>query len=428
MLASFLKNTWPLFLGLAFLMLGNGLQGTLISWRATYEGFSASTTGWIMTGYYAGFLAGSMYAPKMVNEVGYIRVFAALASLASTAVLLQVLFITAENWFLMRVITGFCFAGTYVVVESWLNAASENDSRGQMLSFYMLISFGGMAGGQWLINVAPPSGFELFVLSSILLSLALIPLLIRQVKVPEVSTQTKVYVKELYKIAPAGVVGLFVVSIAHGAMFGMGAVFAIQAGLKVSDIALFMSSFIALGALAQWPLGWLSDQFDRRLILMATSLIAVLLCAILASVNAQTWLFYLLFALIGAVSLPMYSIAIAHTNDRLEPEQMAGASSTLVLVLGIGSILGPTTAGYLLTTYKVEGYLTHIGLAHAVIAFSMVYYMFKREAVADYQQTPYQVVPARVTSIAMEALAHEAEEFSHADETIQNDFPASKEE
>jgi len=415
MLASFLKNTWPLFLGLAFLMLGNGLQGTLISWRATYEGFSASTTGWIMTGYYTGFLAGSIVVPKMVNEVGYIRVFAALASLASTAVLLQVLFITPTNWFFMRVITGFCFAGTYVVVESWLNAASDNETRGQMLSFYMLVSYGGMAGGQWLINVGPPSGYELFVLSSILLSLALIPLLIRQVKVPEVDTLTRVKLKALYKIAPAGVFGLFVASIAHGAMFGMGAVFAIAAGLNVADIALFMSSFIALGALAQWPLGWLSDQFDRRLILMATSIFAVVLCGLLTTVEATNWLFYLLFALLGAFSLPMYSIAIAHTNDRLKPEQMAGASSTLVLVLGIGSILGPTTAGYLLTTYDAQGYLAHIGLAHAIIAFGMIYYMFKREGVSEDQQIHYHVIPARLTRVALEAIANEAEESTNVE-------------
>jgi MFS family permease len=416
MLATFLKNTWPLFLGLAFLMLGNGLQGTLISWRATYEGFSASTTGLIMTGYYAGFLAGSVYTPKMVSEVGYIRVFAALASLASTAVLLQILFITPENWFFMRVITGFCFAGTYVVVESWLNAAADNNSRGQMLSFYMLVSYGSMAGGQWLINLAPPSGFSLFVLASILLSLALVPILIRKIDVPEVDTQSKITIKELYKIAPAGVCGLFVAAIAHGAMFGMGAVYAIEVGLEVSEIALFMSSFIALGALAQWPLGWISDQIDRRLVLMGSGIAATGLCLALSLIEATNWQFHVLFAMLGAVSLPMYSIAIAHTNDRLKPEQMAGASSTLVLVLGIGSILGPTISGYLLSTFNTIGYLIHIGVTHSIITASMIYYIFKRDAVIDEEQGHYQVVPARFTGVVMEAIAQEAEESIETEE------------
>ena len=157
MLSNVLKTTWPLFLGLAFLMLGNGLQGTLVSWRANFEGFSSSTTGWIMTAYYIGFLAGSMYTGKLIREVGHIRVFAALASLASTAVLVQILFIDPVAWLIMRLVTGFCFAGVYVVVESWLNARSDNESRGRILSIYMIVSYAGLAGGQLLFKVADPT-------------------------------------------------------------------------------------------------------------------------------------------------------------------------------------------------------------------------------------------------------------------------------
>lgn len=410
MLATFLKNTWPLFLGLAFLMLGNGLQGTLISWRATFEGFSASTTGWIMTGYYTGFLIGSLYAPKLVGEVGHIRVFAALASLASAAVLLQILFINPQSWFFMRLITGFCFAGTYVVVESWLNASSSNNSRGQMLSFYMMVSYGGLAGGQWLINLAPPSGFSLFLLSSILLSLALVPLLIRKIEAPEIKSQLSVNIAKLYKVAPAGVFGIFVAATAHGAMFGMGAVFAVKAGLAIAELALFMSAFIALGAFAQWPLGWLSDHIDRRLVLLGSAIFATFFCFLLMTIEVGHWHFYTVFALLGAFSLPMYSIAVAHTNDCLAPEEMAGASSTLVLIFGIGSILGPTISGYLLNTYGASGYLFYIGLSHTIIAVGMMLYIFRRKAVADEEQIHYQAVPPRSTGIVMEALALEAEE------------------
>jgi MFS family permease len=426
MLVSFLKNTWPLFLGLAFLMLGNGLQGTLISWRATFEGFSASTTGWIMTGYYTGFLVGSLYAPKLVGEVGHIRVFAALASLASTAVLLQILFINPQNWFFMRLITGFCFAGTYVVVESWLNASANNNSRGQMLSFYMMVSYGGLAGGQWLINLAPPSGYGLFILSSILLSLALVPVLIRKIEAPEIKSQLSVNIAKLYKISPAGVFGIFVSATAHGAMFGMGAVFAVKAGLAISDLALFMSSFIALGALAQWPLGWLSDHIDRRLVMFCSAILATFLCFSLMIIEAGHWHFYTIFALLGAFSLPMYSIAVAHTNDRLAPEQMAGASSTLVLICGIGSILGPTISGYLLNIYGATGYLSYLGISHAVIAIGMMFYIFRREAVADDEQIHYQAVSPRSTAIVMEAFALEAEESldnHQTDDDLSDDLP-----
>lgn len=410
MLTNIFKSTWPLFLGIAFLMLGNGLQGTLISWRATFEGFSASTTGWIMMGYYAGFLAGSLLTPALVNNVGYIRVFAALASLASTAVLIQIVYIDPVNWLIMRIITGFSFAGTYVIAESWLNARSTNETRGQILSFYMLISFAGMAGGQWLLNLAPPSGFSLFLLSSILLSLALIPILIKHTEVPDIQAQESLGLIKLIKISPAGVFSVFTASIAHGAMFSMGAVFAVKIGLSISDTVLFMSSFIAFGALAQWPMGWLSDRIDRRLVMMGAAIIATILCIILIVVVPATPLFFITYSALGAVSLPLYSLAVAHTNDRLKPEQMTAASSTIILVLGIGSIMAPVIAGYLLDALGTDGFLMHLGITHFLIAIGMAYFIRKRKAVAEEYQTTYQVVSPRSTGIVLEAIASEAEE------------------
>lgn len=415
MLSTVLKQTWPLFLAVAFLMLGNGLQGTLVSWRATYEGFSPSTTGWIMTGYYAGFLAGSLYTPILVNGVGYIRVFAALASLASTAVLIQVIFIEPLVWFSMRMLTGFCFAGAYVIVESWLNASADNNSRGQMLSFYMLISYGGMAGGQWLLNLAHPSGFSLFLLASILLSLALVPVLIRHTKVPEMETEERISIPDLLKSAPAGVSSIFLAGIAHGAMFSMGAVFAVKVGMTVANTALFMSSFIALGALFQWPLGWLSDQIDRRIIILISGTIGTALCVSMLQMQTSSYLFFIAFAALGAISLPIYSISVAQINDRLKPEQMTSASSTIILVLGVGSILGPTLAGYLLKQMGPEGFLIHLAGAHSLIALCMAYFILNREAVAQEDQTLYQTIPARPTIVAMEAIAHEAEESLETD-------------
>lgn len=410
MLNTVLKQTWPLFLAIAFLMLGNGLQGTLVSWRATYEGFSPSTTGWIMTGYYAGFLAGSLYTPVLVSGVGYIRVFAALASLASTAVLIQIVFIDPTVWFSMRMLTGFCFAGAYVIVESWLNASADNRSRGQMLSFYMLVSYGGMAGGQWLLNLAHPSGFSLFLLASILLSLALVPVLVRPTSVPEMETEERISILELLKSTPAGASSIFLAGIAHGAMFSMGAVFAVKVGMTVANTALFMSSFIAVGALFQWPLGWLSDQIDRRIVILFSGLIGAGLCLAMLQMHTDSHLFFIAFASLGAISLPIYSISVAHTNDRLKPEQMTSASSTIILVLGLGSILGPTLAGYLLKQIGPEGFLIHLAIAHGLIALCMAFFILKHKAVAQEDQTHYHTIPARPTMVAMEAIAHEAEE------------------
>lgn len=417
MLGEILKKTWPLFLGIGFLMLGNGLQGTLVSWRATYEGFAPSTTGWIMTGYYTGFLVGSFYTPRLINSVGYIRVFAALASVASTAVLIQLVYINPVNWFAMRLLSGFCFAGTYVIAESWLNASANNESRGQTLSFYMLVSYSGMAGGQWLLSAAHPSGFSLFVLASVLLSLGLVPILLRRTDVPDIQTSERLGILQLFKVSPSGVISIFVSAVAHGAMFSMGAVFAVKVGMSVTKTALFMSSFITLGALAQWPLGWLSDKIDRRLVILGSGVIATLLCIAMLNLSPHQPLFFIAFAGLGAFSLPIYSIAVAHTNDRLDPSQMTGASSTIVLTVGIGAILGPATAGYLLNTIGEMGFIIHLSLAHFAIVIGILLTIFKRKAVAVEDQTHYQTVCPAPTTVMMEAVALEAEDSMETDAT-----------
>lgn len=410
MITKTLINTWPLFLGMALLMLGNGLLGTLVSWRATYEGFAPSTTGWVMMGYYLGFIVGSMLTQKLVQGVGYIRVFAALASLASTAALLQVLYIDPIAWFILRVLAGFCFAGIYVIAESWLNACSTNETRGQTLSLYMLVSFAGLAGGQWLMNLSPPSGSSLFILISILLSLALVPILIKRTETPEVEVEQRLSIRELIRLSPAGVFGVFISAIAHGALFAMGAVFAVTLGMSVSDTVLFMSSFILFGALGQWPIGWLSDKFDRRLVMLFSSLFATLTCILLLFLSPQEILFFIAFAGLGATSLPLYSISIAHTNDRLNPDQMTSASSTIVLVLGVGSVIGPLLAGYLLDTIGPNGYLFHLGATHILIALCMTYFVLQRDAVSPDDMTHYQAIPLRPSAVTLEAFAQETEE------------------
>jgi MFS family permease len=410
MILEALKSTWSLFLGMAFLMLGNGLQGTLISWRANYEGFEPSTTGLIMTSYYLGFFFGSLYTTRLINQVGYIRVFAALASLASTAVLIQIIFISPTVWLLMRLLSGFCCAGIYVVVESWLNARSDNQTRGQILSFYMFVSFAGLSGGQLLLKVADPTNFSLFLLTSILLSLSLIPILISRIKVPEIKENEGMSVRKLFKIAPAGVVCIAWNAIAQGSMFGMGAVYAANAGMDINQTALFMSSFIAVGAIFHWPLGWLSDKIDRRIVIVGASIISVIISVFLYFMDNQTLVFIITFGMLGAFVLPIYSLGVAHTNDRLKPSQMTHASSTIVLLYGIGSAIGPLSMGYILNELGNSYFFIYIGITNVLIAISVFYYMIQREAVPDEEQGDYQLVPSRITAVGMEAVAEEAEE------------------
>ena len=414
-MTEFLKNTWSLFLGMAFLMLGNGLQGTLISWRANYEGFDPSTTGWIMTAYYLGFLIGSIYTTRLIKQVGYIRVFAALASLASTAILVQILIISPVAWLLMRLVSGFCFAGIYVVVESWLNAKSDNNTRGQILSFYMLVSYAGLAGGQLLLNIANPAHFSLFLFASILLSVALIPVLVSRIHAPAIEETENMSLLKLYKKAPAGVASIALNAVSQGSMFGMGAVYAANAGMSVNQTALFMGSFIAVGALFHWPLGWLSDKIDRRLVIIGASVFSVITALALISLNNQTLLFISVFGLLGGFVLPIYSLGVAHTNDRLKPSQMTNASGTMVLLFGISSTLGPLTVGYTLNAFGNYFFFLYLAIINSFSAILVLIFLFKREAVPDEEQGEYQLVPSRATPIAMEALAEEVEETMQTD-------------
>ena len=218
-------NSWALFLGMGFIMLGNGLQGSLLGLRASIEGFSITATGIVMSGFYIGIIAGSIIVPKIVGQVGHVRTFGALASLASTAILIHLVFLQPAVWLAMRIVSGFAFAGIYIVAESWLNDVAENETRGQLLSIYMLIYLGALAGGQFLLNVAPPESVTLFILVSALVSIALIPILISANKAPAYSATESAGIRQLYNISPLGVFGIFAAGISSGAVFAIGSVY-----------------------------------------------------------------------------------------------------------------------------------------------------------------------------------------------------------
>ena len=389
------KAAWALFLGLALIMLGNGLQGSLLSLRASLEGFDTATVGAVMTGYFVGFLGGSLIAPKVVVTVGHVRVFAALASLASASVLIHILWVEPIIWFLTRVVTGFAYAGLYVVAESWLNDRATNETRGQLLSVYMVVMFVGSASGQLLLNVADPSSHVLFVLISILVSFALIPILLSASPAPEFQAPSKMKLRNLYQVSPLGVFGALATGLAHGAIFSMGAVYALSKGFSVREISFFMG-LVSIGAIiAQWPIGALSDRFDRRLVLTVVTTLAALVAAASVPVSAQwpTGLF-VLAAIFGGLSLPMYSLCIAHTNDHLAPDQMVSASSSLVLIGGIGACFGPAGASWMMAQLGSDGFFWALSAAHASVSLFACYRMFRREAVPMDKQGTYVTVPS----------------------------------
>lgn len=401
--------TWTLFIGIALMMLGNGLQGTLLGVRASMEGFATITTGLVMTGYFVGFLVGSLAVPGLVKKVGHIRVFAALASLASISVLVHAVFIDPLVWTVMRLVTGFSYAGLYIVAESWLNEQATNETRGRLLSVYMIVTLGGMACGQLLLNLSEPSGFKLFVLVSALVSLSLVPISLSVVSAPLISTPARVTLGQLYKASPLGVVGALGTGASQGALFGMGAVFATQLGLGVNQVAYFMTSAIVGGILFQWPIGWLSDRLDRRLVITAVTFAAAS-CAlgviVFSTAEARLFLF-IAGAFFGAMNLPLYSLCIAHTNDHLAPEQMVAASGSLVLVTGIGASLGPLNASWLMSAIGPAGLFWALLLIHTLIGLFALYRMTRRASTPLREQTAYVPVTARASPIAAGLAAEE---------------------
>ena len=394
--ATAVSGCWALLLGLGLIMLGNGLQGTLLGVRATLEGFPTTLTGIVMTGYFVGFLFGSMVVPRLVKNVGHTRVFAALASLASASVLLHAIWVNPTAWFGFRLLSGFCYAGLFVVVESWINDAATNETRGKLLSVYMVVVGVGVGLGQLLLNLADPRGMLLFLLTSILVSLALVPIALSVATAPPFQAPSRVRVQELYHTSPLGIVGAFGVGLAHSALFGMGAVYAQQLDFALPQISVFMAIALAGGVMLQWPIGWLSDTLDRRMVITGVTFIAAIAATTIALLPAPGGvLHYALVWLFGGTTMPMYSLCIAHTNDFLDRTQIVAASAPLVLVAGCGLSIGPMMASTLMSTQGPAGLFWWLASLHATIGIFALYRMTVRDAVPLDRQRIYAAVTSR---------------------------------
>ena len=400
-----IASAWALLLGIALIMLGNGLQGTLLGVRATLEGFGTGTTGLVLTGYFAGFMAGSWIVPRLLAKVGHVRVFAALASSASGAALLHTLFVSPLSWGLIRLVTGFSIAGLYVVAESWLNDAATNKTRGQLLSVYMIIMMGGLGAGQLLLNLYDPRGFELFVLVSVLISFALIPITLSAGRAPAFDAPESIGVRALFRASPLGVGGAFLIGIAHSALFAMGPVYATRIGLAVDRLSFFIAAALLGGLVLQWPIGWLSDRFDRRKVIVAIAWVAAGAAFGAGVGGADSYAVLIgLTALLGGTSLPLYSLCGAHTNDHLTPRQMVAASATLVLVSGAGLTLGPSIAALAMGLTGPPGMFWSLVAAHGCVGVYGLYRMVRRDPVPLEKQRRYWPVSLR-TSPIVQALA-----------------------
>jgi MFS family permease len=363
-----IATAWPLLLGMGVLMLGAGLQGTLLGLRATLAGFPPPVTGMVMSCYYVGYLLGTVAAPRLLRRVGHIRVFAALAAVASAAILVQGSFVHPLPWGAMRLVSGLCFAGIYVVAESWLNDRASRANRGRLLALYMLVLYVGLGAAQLLLVLSNPLTTTPFMLVSMLISLAMVPIVVSAQPIPERAAPRKVRYRDLYHNSPLGVVAVSVSGLISSIIFSMGPVYARLSGLGTKGVATFMALSICAAVLTQYPVGRLSDRMDRRTVIAAVCTLATLVAGSIVVFGAMPRVVFLtLTAVFSGFVLTLYSLAVSHVNDKLEPAQMVAASSALLRLNGAAAAFGPVLVGSLIAAFGPPAYFATLALLTAAL-------------------------------------------------------------
>jgi MFS family permease len=406
-----LKNSWALFLGMGFLMMAYGYQSSLLGVRAVQEQFSLTATGFMMSGYFVGYFIGAMTIPNLISRVGHIRVFAAFASLASLVILVHSVFVNPYVWFVLRVLTGISMVCIYTVAESWLNDRSNNKNRGSVLSVYMVILYGSMGIGMFLLNFSSPENYEPFILVSIITSLALIPILLTKKKPPTFKKIKGMPLKELYEASPFGMVSALFYGTIQSALFTLLAVYAAQMNFSIFHISLVTFLLAISGAISQFPIGKLSDIFDRRkVIIIATfgaSLFALL--AIISSgqmylpgglATSKTW-FFIYLILFSCCSLPMFSLICAHTNDYIPKEKFVAAGAGIQFTFGLGAMSGPFLCSIFMNIVGSNGFFVFLLFFHALIGLFGIHRMRIRETI-DNPDSQFVAMPSTITPAGIE--------------------------
>jgi len=408
-----------LLIASAILLFGVGLQGTLIALRAGVEGFSVDTTGIVMAAYFIGYTAGTRVCPYLIRQFGHIRTYAILATIASAVAVAYPLMPTPVAWFLLRIITGISIVGLFIVIESWLNEVAPSESRGRFFAVYMLTTLLAMAFGQFIILAGDVRGFDLFAITTILISLALVPVAMTRVRQPEPIESPPLHLVTLYRYSPMGVVGTLTAGMVNGAFWGLSPVFASSIGLNELHIALFISLTVIGGALLQWPVGMLSDRLDRRSVLTGATilggLVALAMHAFATLRLNEAVLLGGTFAF-GAFSFSLYSLSVSHVNDRLEPGQTLEAARGLLQLYGIGAAIGPILAGYTMKYLGTHSLLLFYAFWMLLLGVFSIHRMRISEAPPAEEQGEY--VPMQQTSpVALEMAPQLEEEIAEEEET-----------
>ena len=413
-----LSRSWALLLGMMLLMVGNGLQGTLLGVRGGIEGFSTFDMSIVMSAYFAGFLGGSRLAPEMIRRVGHVRVFAALASFISAILILYPAFAHPVAWALGRVVIGFCFSGVYVTAESWLNNSADNTNRGKTLSVYMIVQMFGIVCAQVLLVMGDAGGYALFIVASVLVSISFAPILLSISPTPAFETTKPMPLKTLIETSPLGCFGMFLLGGVFSAQFGMSAVYGMAAGLTIVQISMFVSSIYVGALLMQYPIGWFSDYIDRRVVIL-------IVAAVGGAMSLVGFLFDHYFGallvaafVIGGTSNPLYSLLIAYTSDYLEADDMAAASGGLIFINGMGAIMGPLVTGWMMDVFGTQAFFMVIAILMLTLTGYAGYRMTQRSR-DGIEDGAYAAVMPSASPVAVEVASEYYIETSLEDETYE---------
>lgn len=425
---SVLRTSWPLLLGIMLLLVGNGMQGTLLGIRGGHEQISTDRMAVVMAGYFAGFLLGSRLVPGMIQRVGHVRVFAALGSLISAVLILYAAVPHWIAWTLLRVVIGFSFSGVYITAESWLNASSTNENRGQAMSAYMIVQMIGLVSAQFLINFGDPRGFMLFILPSVLVSLAFTPILLSAQPAPAFGALKRMSFRRLYAVSPLGCIGIFVMGGVFSAMLGMTSVWGTIKQMSVRDISAIVAAVYIGGLIAQYPIGWLSDRMDRRRLILQLLVLGIVAIIVQLVVSPGIWGTLAVAAIAGGVANPVYALLLAHTNDYLEPDDMAAASAGLLFLNGLGAVGGPLIVGRMMAMVGPDGFWIYILILMAALALYTAWRMTQRVALAPEETGSFAVIAPAASPVAVEVALENAQDDPPSPEaTAQEMAPADYE-
>ena len=410
-----LKSSWALFTGYFILMVAHGFQGNLLGVRSVIEEFNFLATGSIMSGYFVGYFIGANSIPNLVSRVGHIRVFAALASMASLSILIHAVFVNPIIWTMARFITGFALVGIFIVMESWLNDRANNRTRGQLLSVYMFITLIGISLGSLLLNFSSPDKYEPFILISLLLSFALIPILLTKRKAPKFKKQGFINIKGLFKTSPLATVSMFCTGLIHSALFSLGAVYAAKMNFTILEISLLLFIITVCGGLFQWPIGYFSDKSDRRLIIIICTFAAAVFAFLAIYVSGASLenmylaisadrnkiLFFLFFGIYAGMAIPLFTLNLAYINDYMEKAKFVSAGAGMQIIFGFGAMMGPFLCSTLMSAFGTNGFFIYLLIFHLIIGLFGLYRITRRETVENPDNT-FTPLPRNITPAGLE--------------------------